>query len=150
MPQINIVVVDDHQLTRQSISALLKAHDDIAVVNSYASGEELLNGLGTQPVDVVLLDLNMPGLSGFETAKILLKQYPSVKVVIHTMSQEVFDLEQLLLIGVHGCVLKSAELDELAAAIKTAAQGSRYFGTSVIQGFIKGFTPEPLDGDAQV
>lgn len=137
MKRIKVAVVDDHKIIRDGIVALFKNDEELDVCGQFESGQELLDALKTESFDVVLLDMHMPEMNGIETARLLLKQAPDIKILINTMSEEVGEIEQIVRLGAHGYILKSAGQEELAAAIKIIASGSSFFSPKVTKQFIK-------------
>jgi DNA-binding NarL/FixJ family response regulator len=120
---IRVLLVDDHQLLRDSLSSLLDAQEDIEVVGTASDGvEALVNAAETQP-DVVLMDLSMPKMGGVEATRRLLEQQPMTQVVVLTSfpDQElIFDSVQA---GAVGYLLKDAAPEVVVAAVRSAAAG---------------------------
>jgi|SRR4051812_41126726 DNA-binding NarL/FixJ family response regulator len=120
---IRVLLVDDHQLLRDSLSSLLDAQEDIEVVGTASDGVEALhNAAETQP-DVVLMDLSMPKMGGVEATRRLLEQQPMTQVVVLTSfpDQElIFDSVQA---GAVGYLLKDAAPEVVVAAVRSAAAG---------------------------
>jgi two-component system nitrate/nitrite response regulator NarL len=96
---IRILLVDDHTLFRSGISALLASQDDIDVVGEAGEGSEALKLVQTLQPDIMLLDLNMPGLSGLEVLKLTLEDNPQQAVIMLTLSEESSDLLTRTAIG---------------------------------------------------
>jgi two-component system nitrate/nitrite response regulator NarL len=96
---IRILLVDDHTLFRSGISALLASQDDIDVVGEAGEGSEALKLVQTLQPDIMLLDLNMPGLSGLEVLKLTLEDNPQQAVIMLTLSEESSDLLRALTTG---------------------------------------------------
>ena len=93
---IRVLLVDDHTLFRSGISALLASQDDIEVVGEAGEGSEALKLVQTLQPDIMLLDLNMPGLSGLEVLKLTLEDNPQQAVIMLTLSEESDDLLRAL------------------------------------------------------
>lgn len=131
--KIDIVITDDHKLFRKGIAALL---EDLEMVNNIyeaGNGEELLRLLKeTKPLpDLILLDLNMPEMDGFETTKQLKKHYPEVKIIILTMEDDEQFILHLVNEGVNGYLNKSADTDEVELAIEKVIRMDFYFPDEV-------------------
>ncbi|HMU88650.1 MAG TPA: response regulator transcription factor [Agitococcus sp.] len=124
---IRILLVDDHTLFRSGISALLASQDDIDVVGEAGEGSEALKLVQTLQPDIMLLDLNMPGLSGLEVLKLTLEDNPQQAVIMLTLSEESSDLLRALQLGAKGYLLKNSNVDYLVNALRLVAQG----GTAV-------------------
>ncbi|SAK78544.1 response regulator protein [Caballeronia pedi] len=120
---IRILLIDDHALFRSGVHALLQRQADFEVVAEAADGLEGLKRAKQFLPDVILLDLNMPGLSGLETLKLLVQDVPRTAVVMLTVSEDLDELTLALRDGACGYLLKSIEAETLANAIRKAAAG---------------------------
>jgi two-component system nitrate/nitrite response regulator NarL len=120
---IRILLIDDHTLFRSGIKALLQREPDFDVVDEAADGVEGVKRAKQHMPDVILLDLNMPGLSGLETLQLLAQDLPDAAVVMLTVSEEVDELTAALRAGACGYLLKTIEADTLAESIRKAAAG---------------------------
>lgn len=107
---IHIALVDDHPIFREGMEATLAKEDNMQVVLSVNNGKEFLDELakgGTQ-VDIVLLDLDMPIMDGFQTCEVLVAQYPAIKIIaISSHSQKIY-ITKILYLGAHGYLVKDA------------------------------------------
>jgi DNA-binding NarL/FixJ family response regulator len=128
---IRIILTDDHTILREGIRALLAAEPDLQVVGETGSGEALLELLATTPADVVLLDLNMPGMDGFATLAHLREHYPEVKVLILSMLDHEKYVSRTLESGAMGYILKNADSAEIMHAIRTVADGRPFLCTEI-------------------
>jgi two-component system, NarL family, nitrate/nitrite response regulator NarL len=120
---IRIVVIDDHTLFRRGIISLLAQERDFAVVGEAADGFEGIRAVVAQKPDVVLLDLNMPGISGLDSLAAILKEAPGAQVVMLTVSEDAEDLVSALRIGAQGYLLKNIDGEFLVRSIRRAADG---------------------------
>ena len=127
---IRVFLVDDHQVVRSGLRLLLDAQPDLDVVGEASNGLELLAQLPTIPTDVVLLDVNMPGLDGPSTARQLREQYPEVAVLALSMLDREAYIFQMLDAGAKGYILKSTGLEEIIVGIRTVAAGGQYLCTA--------------------
>ena len=124
---IKIAIVDDHNLFRKALRNLLSSIDDLEVVLESTNGHELVEKLfDHKEVDIVLLDLNMPGFDGRETLQLLHSKHPQVNVIVLSMHMDVKTVGELLNFGIYGYIPKEAELPELVDAIRTASKGLLY------------------------
>lgn len=121
---IRILLIDDHALFRSGVHALLQRQSDFEVVGEASDGLEGLKRAKQFRPDVILLDLNMPGLSGLETLKLLVQDVPETAVVMLTVSEDLDELSLALRDGACGYLLKSIETETLASAIRKAAGAS--------------------------
>lgn len=120
---ISVLLVDDHTLFRSGIVSLLQRHPDFTIVGEAADGVEGIKRAKQLRPDVVLLDLNMPGMSGLETLQLLLQDCPDTAVVMLTVSEEAEDLTAALAAGARGYLIKNIDADYLVRAIRRAAAG---------------------------
>ena len=127
---IRVFLVDDHHIVRSGLHLLLSAQPDLQVVGEASDGYDLLAQLPTIPTDVVLLDMNMPGLAGPETARLLRAQYPEVRVLALTMLDKESHIFQMLDAGAHGYLLKSSGVDEIVTGVRTVAAGGQFLCTA--------------------
>ncbi len=128
---IRVLIVDDHPLFRQGVRLFLKEAPGIQLAGEAAGGEEALNFLAQETVDVVLLDLLMPGPDGIETAGRILAEWPAIKVLILTSLGSWQKACAALKAGASGYVLKDAEPDQLLAAIRAVAAGGSYLNAGI-------------------
>ena len=123
---VNVVLVDDHQLVLDGLKAILSSVS-INIAGEGNSIEELKNILPGASVQVLLLDLNLPGESGLDAIPWLKKNYPALKIIALTMHHEPHYVQYLSEAGIAGYVLKSADKHELLTAINSVAQGQTYW-----------------------
>lgn len=120
---ISVLLVDDHTLFRSGIRSLLQRNSDFTVVGEASDGVEGIKRAKQLRPDVVLLDLNMPGMSGLETLQLLLQDCPDIAVILLTVSEEAEDLTAALQAGARGYLIKNIDADYLVRAIRRAAAG---------------------------
>jgi len=128
---IRVLVVDDHPVFRDGLAGLLSTLDDIAVVGVASSGEEAIAAAMTVAPDVVLMDLNLPGLSGVESTRRIVGATPQVAVVAVTMIDDDDTVLAALRAGARGYVLKGATGAEIIDALRSVAAGGVVFGRGV-------------------
>jgi DNA-binding NarL/FixJ family response regulator len=120
---IHVFLVDDHTVLRTGLRKLLANEPGLTVVGEAGNGLELLAQLPDTPADVVLLDINMPGMNGPETARQLQESYPEIKILVLSMLDGEEYVFQMLDAGATGYILKNAGLDEIVHGIRTVAAG---------------------------
>jgi two-component system nitrate/nitrite response regulator NarL len=120
---ISVLLIDDHTLFRSGIRSLLLRHAEFAVVGEAADGFEGVKRAQQLLPQVILLDLNMPGMSGLETLQLLRQDSPDSAVVMLTVSEDAEDLGVALKAGASGYLLKNIDTDYLTRAIRRAAAG---------------------------
>lgn len=127
MSQINILIADDHQIVIEGLKMILEAHEELHVVAEVNNGVQVLSYLEDNAVDIVILDINMPEMDGIQCAKKIKKDYPKTRVIILTMYAQKSFIEEILKIGIDGCLLKNNTGKELADAIIRVHSGKSYF-----------------------
>jgi DNA-binding NarL/FixJ family response regulator len=138
MKKIRIVMADDVEVVRLGVSALLSTVDDFEVVAQAANGEEAVAAVKKFSPDVVILDLEMPKMSGVEAAKIIKFKYPKTKILILSGFENEKYVTQILKSGAGGYVVKNVAKAELAEAIRAVAEGKRFFSPSVSRIMVEG------------
>ncbi|GAB7125506.1 response regulator [Silvimonas sp. JCM 19000] len=145
---IRILLVDDHTLFRSGMRLLLGRHPDLSVVGEAGDGAEAIKlAHGLQP-DVVLLDLNMPGLSGVEALKLMLQATPTLAVLMLTVSEDANDLATALRAGACGYLLKNIDADYLINAIHRAHAGEAVVAQAMTAKLVQQLRVNPAPGVA--
>jgi len=127
MPKIDICVVDDHQIFRKAMVRLLKTFSRIGEICEAGNGEECLRQVKEKKPQVVLLDLDMPGMGGMECAEQLVKKFPDVKIIVLTMHDSEKYMVSMLEVGVHSFLHKSTDPEELEKAIHSVIENDFYY-----------------------
>lgn len=149
MPQdLRVVVADDHPAFRAGIVAILEDLEDLEVVAAVADGHHALTAVAEHAPDVVLMDLRMPNLDGVAATAQLRSTHPSVAVVVLTMNGDDDSLFAALRAGARGYLLKEADGDEIARAIRAVARGEAVFGPAVAPKVLEFFARPPSAGGA--
>lgn len=134
---IKIVITDDHNLFRMGLAELLKKQKDIDVVAELSDGAEFLTFLSEKnDIDIVLLDINMPKLDGFEVLRKLNKQKNLVKPIILSMHDDGNYIAKCAKNGAFGYLLKNTDEEELLKAIRIVAKGKKYFSHAISEKMI--------------
>src|SRR2546430_732186 len=128
---IKVVLADDHQIVRHGLSKILTAEPDISVVGEAQNGEEALAIVRDTDVDVVVLDITMPGHNGLETLKELRKTRPEIAVLVLSMHPADQYAVRVLRAGAAGYISKESAPDELVTAIQKARRGEKYIQPEV-------------------
>jgi two-component system invasion response regulator UvrY len=128
---ISVLLVDDHELVRTGIEVLLNSAEDINVVGVAKSGEDAINLLVELSADVVLMDVNMPGIGGVEACRRILQHDPTAKIVALSVHNDGPIPHQLLKLGVYGFISKGSPVDEMIYAIRNVMDGNRYLCAEV-------------------
>ena len=130
---VRIVVVDDHTLFRRGLVGLLAEMDGFQVVGEAANGQDALGIIETEKPDIVLLDVNMPGMSGIQTLAAMRKQGMASPVLMLTISQHEDDLIGAIRVGASGYLLKNAEPETLRQTIKQVVAGKSVLAPEVTE-----------------
>lgn len=134
----HILIADDHAMFADGISSILKNERDMQVVGRCLDGPSVLDFLKDNPVDVLLLDVNLPGMSGIDVCKEVTTNYKETKVIAISMFNEESFVTEILNNGAKGYVLKNTGREELIKAIKTVLTGKSYFSEDVTETIMKG------------
>ncbi|MFA5891708.1 MAG: response regulator transcription factor [Actinomycetota bacterium] len=137
--RIRILVVDDHAIVREGIRMVLETDSALKVVADVSSGEEAIKQVREIKPDVIVMDVAMPGLSGFETTQRIRDAYPEVKILALTVHDSEAHIFQMLRAGAVGYVLKRAPANEVIEAVKAAYRGEAILHPSVAKLLIRDY-----------
>jgi DNA-binding NarL/FixJ family response regulator len=142
MNTIRIVIADDHPVFRFGLRALLNAMPDTEVVGEVTTGEAALALAGTLQPDVILMDVNMPGVNGIDATRRIREAHPEIRILIVTMLEDdsVFTAMRA---GARGYVVKGAEPSEVLRAIRAVADGEAIFSPAIAERLIHYFATPP-------
>jgi DNA-binding NarL/FixJ family response regulator len=135
---IRVLVVDDHPLFRAGLAGLLATVDDVEVVDAVGDGESGVRRATELAPDVVMMDLNMPGLPGLEAIRRLARLDPAPAVLVLTMVDDDDTVAAALEVGAKGYLLKGAVQEDVLAALRTVAAGGAVFGAGAAQRVLSG------------
>lgn len=135
-----IVIVDDHPMVAEGIQSILESYDDVEVIGVFGNGEDIIDRVEDLAPDVILLDLNMPGIGGLTTTEIILERRPETRILILSMHDSPEYIASALSHGAAGYVLKDVPTDEIKRAIDAVRAGERYLCTGA-QGSLAPFRP---------
>lgn len=142
---INIILVDDHKIIRDGIRAFLREEKDITVTGEAGNGRELLQVLAsTEQPHVILMDINMPDMDGFEATKAILEQFPEIKIMVLSMLDHEKYVQKMLDAGAAGYTLKNTGKDELLFGIRTVAAGNKFICTDIGLCFLNKLVKGPV------
>ncbi|GAA4793562.1 two component system response regulator [Olivibacter ginsenosidimutans] len=127
---IRIVIIDDHPIVIDGLRNLFSNHPDILVVNTYKTGQEALQGISMQEVDVILLDINLPDMNGINLCADVKRLYPHVKIIALSLHNEHAVIRSMIQNGALGYVIKNAPGDEILTAIHEVSEGHKYLCTA--------------------
>lgn len=133
IPIIKVMLVDDHAVVRAGLRRLIENQPNIEVVAEAADGDQAYHLYSASPVDVIVMDLSMPGMGGIESARRIIGRYASAKIIIFSMHDNATFASQVLKTGVKGYVTKTGSDSDLLKAIQEVAQGRSYLSPEVAQ-----------------
>jgi DNA-binding NarL/FixJ family response regulator len=123
---IKVIIADDHKIFKQGLLKLLQSAEDIEVIGESGDGREVLNLIEGKRPDLVILDISLPGLSGFEIAEEIQKKGIEAKVIFLTMHNDLPTAQKAIFSGASGYVLKDNAFEDLLYAIKSVASGGKF------------------------
>lgn len=127
MVPIRVILADDHTVFREGVAGILKGYPEIELVDQASDGRQLLSLVEQHRPDVVLTDIQMAPMDGFEATRQIVKRFPEVTVVALTMHEENFAILEMLRAGAIGYLVKDSAKEVLVEAIKAAHRGKRYY-----------------------
>lgn len=149
MAKTRILIADDHPMFREGVRRILEQEDRYQVVEA-SDGQEVIALIDKQPVDLVIMDINMPGLDGVETTRTLVKEQPSLKILALTMHREDRYIMKMLKAGALGYILKDDGKEKLLEAVTTVLNGNSYFGHEVSEALLSTFMNKKVLAENQV
>ena len=129
--KIKIVIADDHQIFIEGIKSLIKDSEKVLLVGEARDGETLLHVLKAKNPDVVLMDVNMPKMSGIEASKKIRLLFPDIKILGLTMSDDADSVSEMMRAGALGYLLKTTSKAELISAIVHVNNGEKYLSAEM-------------------
>ncbi|WP_171240610.1 response regulator transcription factor [Ruegeria sp. HKCCA5491] len=126
---IRVLIVDDHPMVAEGIQSILESYDEIQVVGTLSSGQEAVEKATDLAPDVILMDLNMPGLGGLSATEIILERLPRTHILILSMHDSPEYISTALSHGAKGYVLKDVPTEEIKQAIDAVMRGEQYLCT---------------------
>ena len=144
MDRIRILIADDSVPFRQGLTNLLQSIEDMQVVGEAASGDEVIRLVEKLQPDVILIDLQMPGINGIEATRQILHSSPHVRVLVLTMFEDDDSVFAALRAGALGYLLKGALKSEIVRAIRNVTNGEAIFGPAIAKKLMQYFSaPRP-------
>ena len=137
MSKIRIAIADDYAIIRDGVKVGLSRDESLEVVLEASSGDELLLGLERITVDVILMDLKMPGMDGMEATELIRKRYPELRILVITMYDDEKFIIHLMEKGANGYLLKNADSTEIRKAIYSVHESGYYFNDLVNKALLK-------------
>ena len=138
-----VAIADDHAMFVDGIESILRDEETIKVVDRCFDGKSVFPMLSKQQIDVLLLDINLPDMSGIEVAKKINTDFPDVKIIAVSMYNEESIVSEMLNNGAQGYILKNTGRAELVQAIETVAVGQTYFSKDVTETIMGALLKKP-------
>jgi len=140
---LTVAVVEDDSNVRLSLVQILKQTEHIACVGDYGSGEEALSGLAQKPADVVLMDINLPGMNGVDCVRKLVGFLPEVQIIMLTVYKDTDTIFQALESGASGYMLKPVRAQQLIEAVRDVATGGAPMSSAIARKVVAAFRGKP-------
>ena len=124
--QSNILIVDDHPFIVEGLVHLIESYPELKVVATANTGGHVIEQMSENEIDLYILDINLPDISGFDLIEAIRKKDNSAPIIIHTMHEEIWYVNRMIAMGVNGIVLKSSATSQMMEAIKKVLEGNVY------------------------
>jgi DNA-binding NarL/FixJ family response regulator len=144
MGKIKILIADDHTILREGIVSLLQSEESFSVAGTANNGFEVMELVSKHEFDVCLVDINMPGMDGIQTAKWLRENKPAIRIIMLTTYDDREIISELVHIGVSGYLLKNSDKQELIEAVNKVMKGRHYFSEQVERIILLGLTEKKV------
>lgn len=131
MKQVNILIVDDHELIINGIKSMLRSTKDFNIIGEAVNGLDAIKKTENLRPDVIIMDISMPLMNGIEACKIIVNKYPRIKVLALTQHEDNEYIIQMTNAGASGYLLKNSKKDEFIKAIQTVAAGNKYYSSNI-------------------
>ncbi len=147
MSKIRIFLVDDHQLVRDGIKALLISADDLSILGEASSGKECFEKIALEPPDILILDISLPDTNGIEITKRITAEYPDTRVLILSMYTNEDFIFNSVKAGARGYLPKNTSREELLSAIHAIYEGEEFFADSISRIMLKSYVRKAKEDD---
>jgi DNA-binding NarL/FixJ family response regulator len=149
MEKIRVLIADDHPLFRDGVQALLKSLDDMEFVGEAANGHEAISQAASLQPDVILMDIQMPGVNGIEATRRIVQTSPHIGVIILTMFEDDDSIFAAMRSGARGYILKGADQADIVRTIRSVSIGEALFSPSIAKKLMNYFAAPKLSGPPQ-
>ncbi len=140
MEPIRVLIADDHTLFRAGLHALLNLFSDILVVGEASTGEEAITKAEAVQPDIILMDVQMPGVNGIEATRRIVRTSPNIGIIVVTMFEDNESVFSAMRAGAHGYILKEAGEEEVLRAIHSVSKGEALFGPAIARRLMNFFS----------
>ena len=145
---ISVAVVEDDARVRKSLAGIIRRAPECVCAGEYASGEEALPGILATKPNVVVMDINLPGMSGVECTRQIAEYNPHPQIIMLTVYQDADTIFEALSAGASGYLLKPVRADELLAALKDVFAGGAPLSSSIARKVVRSFLKSPSEASA--
>lgn len=143
--KLKIALVDDHEMFRSGIKLILSEKTDWEIIIEAVNGKEFLTQLRCVQPDIVLMDISMPEMDGYNTSKIAMMEFPDLNIIALSMLSDEEYYYKMIEAGVKGFVLKNSGVEELYRAIEEVAKGNNYFAQDLLRKIVMSLNSKELD-----
>lgn len=143
---MNILLADDHQIFSDGLKLVLEISPDLRVLHSVNNGRDAVDIAISNEIDVVLMDINMPKLTGLEAIKEIKKLKPEIKIIVLSMHNSFYTIKQALQVGANGYLFKSTNRDELIEAINRVMDDEIYLSADISKTVLEGIQQQESTG----
>lgn len=143
METLSLLIADDHPVFRKGLRTLISLMPDVELVGEATSGEEAMTMAEQLQPDVILMDLQMPGIGGLEAIRQVVQTSPHIRILVVTMFEDDDTVFAALKAGARGYVLKDMEDEQIARAIRAAGKGEAIFSPAIAERMIRFFAARP-------
>ncbi|MCK5856274.1 MAG: response regulator transcription factor [Bacteroidales bacterium] len=132
MEIIGVIIADDHIIFRKGLRTVLNEISFVKVLDEASDGQDVLRVMKINPADIILMDINMPGMNGIDATKKVKEKYPDTEIIALTMHEEIGYFNRMIEAGAKGFLQKKTTKDQLATAIKNVFYGETYFSEEFV------------------
>lgn len=147
MNKLRVTIFEDNRQYRESLEFIILSSMDLELKGSFADTNRLVNRISENNPDVVLMDINIPGISGIDAVKEIRKNFPHIQVCMQTVFEEEDKVFASLCSGASGYILKNTPPDKILQAIKEVAEGGAFFTPSIAKKILSNFQQQPQQGE---
>lgn len=147
---LRVMIVDDHEIFRKGLAMVINKAKNAKVVAEAGNGQEFLDIIEKEKIDLVFMDIEMPVMNGIEATKTALQKFPELKIVALSMFGEEEYLQQMVDAGVKGFLLKNIGKDDLYRAMLCISEGKNYFSEELLQFFTRKYIQQPKQETSDV
>jgi DNA-binding NarL/FixJ family response regulator len=133
MANIKMLLVDDHEIVRDGLKTLIESHHGVDIVDEAENGLAALEACKNHEIDLIIMDINMPEMDGIQATRSIKEQFPDIKILALTMSDNDVHIRKMIEAGASGYILKNAGREELKKAIEALMNDQHYFSDTATQ-----------------